>query len=514
MEWSKQQQAIFNWFEFPAPDRAKALTVRARAGTGKTTTILEGINHAPEQSILLAAFNKNIATEIQSRLKNPFAEAKTLHALGFSIIRRFWPRTNVDNYRTLNIAGRLAGYRAPDKIKQQIGKLATKGKEMAPLATVPEDLYELANEFDCVPDSDWEEDGWTLSRVADLALQVMKQSCAPDGTVDFADMLYLPIANKWVRGTYSLVVVDEAQDMNASQIILSRRSVTDGGRIAVVGDDRQAIYAFRGADSGVIDRLKSELQAEELGLTITYRCPKSIVATAARIVHDYTAADSAPEGTITTMKSAAVIEACEPGDFILSRKNAPLVGFCLKILRTNKKAHIQGRDIGAGLINLVNKWQVGSLPEFLKRLSGWESKEVARAEASNTKNKDARIDRIHDQADTLRALSEGLSGVPELRARITSLFTDDGTGSVMCSTIHKAKGLEANRVYILAETLMSRSDPPCVCHHWAHGDKPCAKCGCTDYRPDAGRQLEERNLEYVAVTRAKDQLVWVEGLFI
>jgi DNA helicase IV len=100
-----------------------------------------------------------------------------------------------------------------------------------------------------------------------------------------------------------LVIIDEAQDMNASQLLLAMKSCKKGGRIAVVGDDRQAIYGFRGADSNSLDRLKGELVAHELGLTTTYRCPKVVVAGAARLVPDYTAAPAAPEGEMLRPRS-------------------------------------------------------------------------------------------------------------------------------------------------------------------------------------------------------------------
>src|SRR3990172_3993029 len=59
--WSNQQLAIFDWFR----NGTGHLVVRARAGTGKTTTILEGLNHAQESKAVLVAFNKKIATELQ-----------------------------------------------------------------------------------------------------------------------------------------------------------------------------------------------------------------------------------------------------------------------------------------------------------------------------------------------------------------------------------------------------------------------------------------------------------------
>lgn len=462
---------------------------------------------------MLSAFNKNIATELQNKLKNPYAEAKTLHSLGYSIIRRFWNRANVDTTRTRRLAEEACGRTAPDQMIGLVSKLATKAKEMAPFAAQYPDLIDLAYEFDCDPDEEWEADHWNLRRVCECALKTMQKSLYPDGTVDYSDMLYLPIANRWVRGRYDLVVIDEAQDMNASQIILAQKSVTNGGRIAVVGDDRQAIYGFRGADSGVIDRLRCELGAVELGLTTTYRCPKRIVSIAQCLVPDYNAADDAPEGEVLHMMADEAIALAEAGDFVLSRSNAPLVGICLKILRANKKARIQGKDIGAGLIALVKKWKSRSLPEFLVRLANWEEREVIRADAAATRNTEAKIEKIHDQAETLRALSEGLSGLPELQTRIENLFSDNGGPAVMCSSIHKAKGLESKRVFILASTLRSKQDPPCTCHHWAHPEKPCSKCACGSYIPDAAKLLEEQNLEYVAVTRSMRQLVWIAGEF-
>jgi len=70
--WSAQQEAIFGWFGSAGGN----LVVRARAGTGKTTTILEGIGRAPEGKILLCAFNKRIAEELQTKVRNPAAEGE------------------------------------------------------------------------------------------------------------------------------------------------------------------------------------------------------------------------------------------------------------------------------------------------------------------------------------------------------------------------------------------------------------------------------------------------------
>src|SRR3990167_3391898 len=110
--WSEEQRAIFR--HFAGGRQAGNLVVRARAGTGKTTTIVAGIGQAPEQKILLAAFNKRIATELQAKVRNPRAEVKTLHSLGFAYVRRNWSdvRLDGDGERALRCVRTAAGRRS------------------------------------------------------------------------------------------------------------------------------------------------------------------------------------------------------------------------------------------------------------------------------------------------------------------------------------------------------------------------------------------------------------------
>lgn len=482
--WSPQQEAIFDWFA----NGTGNLVVRARAGTGKTTTILEGIGRAHEEKILLCAFNKRIAEELTSKLRNPAGEAKTLHSVGFAACRRYWTAIRPDEGRGERIAREVVGAQAPDAMVRLVVQLASRAKGMCPFPA-PGDLAEIAIAHGLEPDEEWEDEGWDVERLEEEALACMERATQKDGTVDFDDMVYLPVANRWKAGKWGLVVVDEAQDMNASQILLARSACADGGRIVVVGDDRQSIYGFRGADSGSIDRLKAELAAVELKLTTTYRCPKSVVALAAALVPDYRAAPTAPEGIVRSVHESRLSLEAEPGDFILSRTNAPLAGVCLKLLREGKRAKVQGREIGKGLVALVKKWKAKSMPDFLERLGRWEEREAKRLHATGNKSAEARVDFIRDQADTLRALSEGLSGLKELQARIEALFADmSGPDSsvVVCSSVHRAKGLEAPRVFLLDKTFRRTAKPG---------------------RPPPGR--EEQNIEYVAITRAQAELVWV-----
>jgi superfamily I DNA/RNA helicase len=485
--WSAQQLAIFDEFRTGTEN----LCVRARAGCGKTTTIVEGIEHAPEKNILLAAFGKKIAVELGSRLKNPRAEAATTHSIGFAFVRRFWERTSFAqgrDDREQALARRVCGSSAPDAILRLVGKLCTQGRQMAPLATDWETLLPIAEEHDLLPDAEWCEDGFDEDFVCRHALDAMVLAAKerPATGIDYADMIYLPVRNGWLRPKFDLVVIDECQDLNAAQLLIARG--VSSGRVVVVGDDRQAIYRFRGADSGSLDRLRTELNAKELPLTVTYRCGKAIVAAAQKIVPDFKAFEGNGAGAIDSCSIEKLYDRVQPGDFVLSRKNAPLVSVALRILRSGKRCKIEGKDIGAGLRALIKKLATGkaksSMPEFLSKLSAWESREVARAEKA--KNSESRVQAIRDRAETLLALADGLSSVRELQTRCDDLFaeTAGSRNMVVCSSVHRAKGLEADTVYLLTDTLVL-------------GDS---------------RPVEEANIEYVAITRAKNLLVWVEGL--
>jgi DNA helicase-2/ATP-dependent DNA helicase PcrA len=474
---SAQQQAIFDWFNFSSPVASRHLIARARAGCGKTTTILKGVVLSPESKtgkVLIAAFSKIIETEITKKLADSGVQniiAKTLHAVGYACIRNFRERIKVEftSDRADRLALAVCGNSAPDAIVRLVSKLHTKGREIAPHATKVGDLTAIAITFDCEPDEQWAE-RFDLRYVEEKALEAMVLASAVKSgdTIDGSDMIFLPVRNGWLSKQYDMVVVDEAQDMTTAQLEIAQGVLKTGGRICVVGDDRQAIFGFRGADSGSLDRLKAEMDAAELGLTTTYRCGKAIVALAQGYVSDFTAGESNPEGAISTLNSSKLVGAAGPGDFILSRTNAPLVSTAMQLLRAGKRARVAGRDIGKSLSAIVRKMKAKSVPDLL---------------ATNGRKTalQAKIDAVIDQAEMLTSLCDGAKNTAEVESRVEALFVDDGLGKegvITCSSVHRAKGLEANRVFLIAKTFR-------------------------------GGSVEEENIAYVAITRAKQELVWV-----
>jgi superfamily I DNA/RNA helicase len=114
----------------------------------------------------------------------------------------------------------------------------------------------------------------------------------------------------------------------------------------------------------------------------------------------------------------------------------------------------------------------------------WRERELRKAKGLSAAARAARRERVTDDADMLIMLSEGCSGMAEMQGRIADLFDDSRAGdlpTIVCSSVHRAKGLEWDRVFILRDTLY----------------------------PGNRRSTEEENIEYVAVTRAKSTLCWV-----
>ena len=494
---SEKQVAIFNWFAQLEIGRVEALVARARAGTGKTTTIIEALRYIPAgMRTLVCAFGKDIQLELAKRVEGiQGVEARTIHSLGLQCVKRFWSDVRPDfksNDREEDLVNRVCGMTAPDAIKKLVGKLCTKARLTTPHASKAEDLVTVAIEFECTPDESWEADGFGLDYVTQKAYEALDLAASQKPTrnvIDGADMIFLPVRNRWLRPVYDVVIVDEGQDMNACQLEIAQGLCKNN--LVVVGDDRQAIYGFAGADSGSLDRLKVALNATELPLNVTYRCGKAIVAVAQGYVPDFEAGPNNPEGSVTSLSGGvqALTVAAGPGDFILSRVNAPLVSVAMKLLRAGKRTKIAGRDIGAGLVSLVNRLKGKSVPDFLAKVASWEVKEIARlqpalAKATNGRKKsiEQKVEGIQDKASMLVSLADGATSVEKVVSKIYELFTDDGLGDkglIVCSSVHKAKGREADRVFVLRDTLRSGG--------------------------------EEDNIAYVAVTRAKNELVWVSS---
>jgi superfamily I DNA/RNA helicase len=475
MNWSKEQIAIFEFFR----EGTGHAIVKARAGTGKTTTIKEAFVYAPEDRILYAVFNKKNQIEAQLKIVDRRVEVKTLHSLGFSYIKSVWHSAKPDDSVEVDRLERVCPAIAQNyEARGNVLKLVAFAKNTTS-NTTSADMERLADQLNL---QFGDIDGCAV------AMAVLAESKKPDSQnrISFNDMVWLPVVMSWVSPRYDLVCVDEAQDMTLPQLTMARQACKKPGRIVVVGDDRQAIYGFRGAVQNGMGMMKMILRAKEFSLTTTYRCPRMVVEMAAKYVPDYKAAPEAPKGHIEDITPGTIEKIVKPLDAILSRMNAPLMPIALRLLRLQIPARIEGKDIGRQLIATIrslSKYPDATTPALIKLLEIWKCKQCMRLEG--TKNADKKIEQILDVAQTIEALAEDCDTVAEVTANIESLFEDSATNSnpaVVLSSVHKAKGLEWERVFLLEETFR------------------------------ASKGGEEENIYYVALTRTKSHLYLVGGV--
>ena len=482
MNWTEQQQRIFQWLANADPAQAKSLVARARAGTGKTTAILEGLKHAPEAKngkVLVAAFNKRIVDHLLERVPKG-VEVKTFHSLGLSLLKDSGFRPHISQYIGGEHALQACGVGAPSDVVEGVDALAELGK--LTMSNSVERLEALARDHDCLPEDVHPE--WPLARLLEVTLKCMGLALATTKDIDFNDMLWLPVLrNLSAKRGYDLILLDEGQDINAVQLSLSTQNLRPGGRICVVGDDRQGIYAFMGAATGSIDKMKTTLGADELPLTLSFRCPKAVIELAQRYVPDIQCAENAREGSRNAFTDKTLLaSAVSPGDFVLSRTNAGAAEACMMLQKEGVKALCLGKDMQTAFRRLVSTFSSGarSVEAMMEKMKAWTERERLSAEKDEKRQEKAL--RALDNYEALLALSKGCQTPYELRNRLDRMFTEEQTSTaVICSTIHKVKGLETNNVFILVDS----------------------------FRTDREASLEEENLKYVAITRAKEHVCLV-----
>ena len=489
-----EQQAI--WTELLKGTRN--VIVESVAGGGKTFTITQYAMQEKEKTILMLAYNKHIATEFTLRMHGQSnVSCMTYHGLGYKSVRNaVRGHVDMDNHKVDAILEKI---NLPCERNMQY---VAKGRIRA--------LVSLAKQYGTWQREDLERlvdlHGIDLNGLSELVLdytpKIMERCKADLRTIDFDDMVWLPMELNLPLPKFDVLCVDEYQDTGLTQQWLALNA---SKRICAVGDPRQAIYQFRGADTESFDRLRRKLEPNviTLPLTLTRRCPKSHVKLAQTIVPQIRAMDDAPEGKVRTVTLDQALQEMQAGDLVLCRVNAGLVGAAYKLLRRGVKAVVRGRDIGKGIERLLSDAVKDSgtdkLDAVLVAAQSNTAQTVAKLMRLPSGKGESRAQAARDRYECLVELSAGIQTVAELRSLIDRLFSDfepNGTpkNAVVFGTVHRTKGLEAHRVYVLQPNLIPH--------------------------PMAKREHEkegERNLAYVAVTRAKydkdhpGELIWVGG---
>lgn len=490
---SEYQQKFFDFVEHGVGNAV----IQAAPGSGKTTTAVASIKLISKtEKCLFIAFNKSIADELNKRLKSRSnVIARTTHSLGFLMLRRnIGSNIEVDEYK----------YRK--YVKSNIGNLTTTEGEITTRQQVEEyidnittlidfsrfnlaqsevEINEIANKYS-IPVSF---DECTVTK------KCLEWGKTHTESVDYTDMIWLPVELSLtpIGLTYDWVFIDEAQDLSLCSEKLFLKCIKRGGRFVAIADENQSINLFAGSSKDAFNFLKTYHNTTLFSLPVSYRCPKKVIDFANLFIPGMKPKDDAADGII--IRNCHVRDIKE-GDMVLCRSKAPLMKLYVKLLRKNVNCYIKGQDIGANLIKVLEKIQKEELNSdfeedgvFVRLYDKLFNERNKLIQTRGLDYDDATLSSYimdkYDTINTLSILAERYKTKTELINHIQEIFQEDSQG-VCLSTIHKAKGLEADNVYILCNSTMPSK---LATHDW--------------------EKLQEKNLMYVAYTRSKKLLGFI-----
>lgn len=491
---SHYQEAIFNFIDYDVGN----LVVEACAGSGKSTTLIQIIKRIPiEKSILFCAFNKDIVKELSKKVDKAYTnvDIRTIHSLGFLYLQRNVKdkklTINENKYREfiynhlkdisrVNIS--YMSYNTKMKYIDNIVKLIDFAR------------YNLADSVKEIVDLAEKHDIDLLDDEPNAVLDALEWGKEWLDDIDYTDMVWLPntLPFKPYGLLYDYIFLDEAQDVSTAQRELILKCKKINTRMFSFGDSNQCLYSFASASPDSFDKLKSIPNTKVLPLSISYRCPKNIVNFAKTLVPSIEHNEKNEiDGEI---KYNSNIEDINDGDMVLCRNNAPLMKLYCELIRNGKKCKIRGKDIGLNLKRIVKSYKQDKLNADLSKdglfvrlyenLFSLRDKMMKKSGLDETTimNDSAIVNKL-DIINTLEILSEGINNSDELITKISDMFSDRKNVGISLSTIHKAKGLECNNVFIACPSLMPSKSAK---QKW---------------------EIEqENNLKYVAYTRAKSKL--------
>ena len=498
IKYSKYQKDIFDYIEHGQGH----LVVEAAAGSGKTFTLIKCLELIPnDKRILLTAFNKDIVNELKKKAKEfSNVECKTLHGLGMLMVMK-----NVDEMSPVpEIFKYSSQFYSNPSAYTKINLFRLKKHDRKTYMDNVKKYVDFARYFLCQTPKDLDEieKVYEIETVADekeVAMKLLEWGKTNLKTMDYTDMIWLPnVLNlKPIGLQYDYIMVDECQDMNKAERELVLKCFKMGTRMVSVGDENQLIYQFSGSDKDSLNTLKNLPNTKCLPLSISYRCADSIVEYAQRIVPSIEKNDDHRAGNVL---EDVPLEDVKDGDMVLCRTNAPLVDLYNRYLKLGKKSYIVGKDIGSNMKTIIESMNMtevnwGNIEKdglFIRLYDDlFETRNKIMAESNVSKEDAINSRQFQDKLDMINAIgamANGINSVDELLGKIDVVFPKKvQKEGIKLSTIHKSKGLECENVYIACKSLMP------------------SKNATTKWE-----KRQERNLMYVAYTRAKNKLGFLD----
>lgn len=548
MKYTEEQKEIFTFVK----DGVGHGIIDAVAGAGKTTTIIEAARYVENKSrVLFCAFNKSIATEISERfIKKGMSSVttNTMHALGLQILNS---NNNSDKKYELKNTKYTDLLKTPELSK----KLLKYGKQVVKYYGYKYDnfverdrqtyevnnvlnrfayrLSEINNKFRLtlckdgfenfksmvihygifkdneIGNKNFDEEVIAYLEALKVLIEAGNELSEKYKIIDFTDMLYLPYHWKlYPQKKFDFVFVDECQDLSRSQLAVALKYAKKESRILSVGDPRQSIYGFTGADIQSFNNIEKYTNAKKLPLTLCFRCPQKIIELAKSVRTDILGSKDY-DGTVEQLLMSQVVSAAVPNDLIICRTKDPLLLLVFQFIEQNKKIKIHP-DIAQSMIGKLRRLFIKD--ELYKNIkyeyNGFEGlrdsvfsrrQSIIHKEAQRFFDVERRKQHIEDELFLLESELNFLNKRYEIWKndclcledifKKIKLYVSEKINPIVISTIHSAKGLESDRVFILEYSKL-----------------PLKRDEQKDWEI-----IQEINLKYVAVTRAKEVLYQVDS---
>jgi superfamily I DNA/RNA helicase len=486
---SGKQQKIFDVWN----NTDKNILINAVAGSGKTTTLLELLKYCKYRTLFLA-FNKSVQEEIQSKIdENKLNQGKslTMHSLGLSAIRNHYKKKskvvikNGKNFELLKLLQNkhksiFRKMRWEDKLK-----LSYTLMDMNDISRLflNDDIDEIKKHMESM-DKNFVNHEKIVSLWADFVKLREESYTGKTVVIDFNDMIYLAARdNLHIPIEPYYLMVDEAQDLNLAQHKLVENLIAQGTIIKwiAVGDRNQSIYGFSGAYSSSFDKFKSMGDVEELPLDICYRCAQNIIDETNE-VYDVMEYGTEEKGIVSKVENVNEIK---PESMIICRNTSPIIKLYFELLGSGMPVYIKGDDILTSITRFLKPY-LNYTVSGTKRELQYVLEDLQKDKSDNGRMK---MYIFKENYTNFKALVSHMSTdyeiIKVLLDKVKNLFKVKDKAVMLC-TIHKAKGLEADIVYILNENLIP-----------------------SKFATSPEQMVQEQNLKYVARSRAKKELYYL-----
>ena len=541
---STYQQDILDFF---LNNPQSNMLVNALAGSGKSTTACMLSEHS-KTSDLYIAFNASVVEEFKKKIKNPKTKVMTMHSLAYSIMlynveqeskdsgekpkgfgsQRSKRTVSLDNFKPHKILdeeitkryGRYIEFTKRVFLKDNYINLYNLCRLTLTDMSSNKDVSRLID--DHVLFLYYGDEGYSAPDISEITstLKILdtksKQQFETQGVIDFTDMLWITFNklkyDNWevpYWALYTNIYCDEVQDFSNIQLNFLKFIKRTKGRYVFIGDFHQAIYNFAGANAQAFNQIpKMFAPVETFDLPICYRCAKSHLS---RVNREYgipiLPCDDAPMGFVKTIDKSKISEYAKAGDMVISRKNKWIAEVVLDLARNGTPIFIEDKEMVAAIKRQILSSKctsVGTLEKFLQKvISNYNKKlfEIVSKNAREGGHEEEHLEAVaeaNSKIDNTSFLLEILEGYLENHASSDSvskfsnfidklLNTPPSPNCVRLCSIHKAKGLEATNVFVLNEAKINY-----------------------DFRNSKEQNIQEKNLSYIATTRAKEGLYLVK----